>query len=63
MSKTKDKDKIEVVRINTSDDGETEEVFLYREEPYFNEVRYAKPGTYKLGTFTEKTIESKEEAE
>jgi hypothetical protein len=61
MAKTKDKDKIEVVRINESEDGQTEEVFLYREEPYVNEVKYAPKGVYKLGAFTEDTIEKKEE--
>lgn len=61
MSKTKEKDKIQVVRIELSEDGTFEEVALYREEPYFNEVRYAKPGVYKLGAFTEETIEKKEE--
>jgi hypothetical protein len=62
MTKTKEKDKIEVVRINPVDD-ETEEVFLYREEPYVNEVHYAPKGLYKLGTFTEPTIEKKVQVE
>lgn len=60
MSKTKDKDKIEVIRINPVDD-ETEEVFLYREEPYLNEVKRAPKGVYKIGAFTESTIEKKDE--
>lgn len=60
MTKTKETDKIEVVRINPVDD-ETEEVFLYREEPYVNEVKYAPKGLYKLGTFTEPTIQKKAE--
>lgn len=62
MAKAKDKEasKIEVIKINPVDD-ETEEVFLYREEPYVNEVKYAPKGLYKLGTFTESTIEKKAE--
>lgn len=58
MAKT-DKAKIEVVAIN-SIDGETDEVFLYREEPYVNECKRVPKGTYKLGAFTEATIEKKE---
>ena len=60
MTKTKEKEKIEVVKINPVDD-ETEEVFLYREDPYVNEVRRAPKGLYKLGTFTEPTIQKKAE--
>lgn len=52
MPKTKDKEKIQVVKINPVDD-ETEEVFLYREDPYVNEVKYAKKGLYKLGPVKE----------
>lgn len=68
MSKTKDKDKIEVVAVNPTgtkdvDGDEVEEVFLYREDPYVNEARYAKKGTYKLGAFTEGTIQKKESEE
>lgn len=59
MTKTKEKDKIQVVKIDPVDD-ETEAVYLYRDEPYVNEVKYAKKGTYKVGTFTEETIEKKE---
>lgn len=60
MSKTKEKEKIEVVRINSVSE-ELDEVFLYREDPYMNKAVYAKPGIYKLGAFTEDTIEKKEE--
>lgn len=60
MSKTKEKDKIQVVRINPID-GDMEEVFLYREDPYVNEVRRVKAGTFKVGAFTEETIEKKAE--
>jgi hypothetical protein len=71
MSKTKERDKIEVVAINPvpgkdADGNDREEVFLKREDPnnpesYINEARYVKAGTYKLGTFTEDTIEKKAE--
>lgn len=60
MSKTKDKDKIEVVKINSVDEH-TDEVFLYRKDPYVNKAIYAPAGTFKLGAFTEDTIEKKEE--
>lgn len=62
MTKTKETDKIEVVRINPVDE-ETEEVFLYREEPYLNEVHYAPKGLYKLGAFTEPTIQKRVEVQ
>lgn len=58
-SMTKTKDKIEVVKINSIDE-KTDEVFLYREDPYVNEVRRVPSGTFKLGgAFTEDTIEKK----
>lgn len=65
--KTKEKDKIQVVAINPVpgkdvDGNDREEVFLYREDPYVNEHKIVKAGTYKLGAFTEETIEKKEEA-
>jgi hypothetical protein len=62
MTKTSEKDKIEVVKINPVDEN-TEEVFLYREDPYLNEVHYAPKGLYKLGVFTEPTIQKKVEVE
>jgi hypothetical protein len=61
MTKTKEKDKIEVVRINSINE-ELDEVFLYRSDPYVNEVKRVPAGTYKLGAFTEDTIEKKTEA-
>jgi hypothetical protein len=68
MPKTRERDKIEVVAINPTgtkdtDGDDLEEVFLYREEPYLNEARYAKAGTYKLGAYTEGTIHKKESEE
>ena len=48
----KAKDKIEVVRIHSIDE-EMDEVFFYREEPYVNEVKRVKAGTYKLGAIVE----------
>lgn len=60
MTKTKDKEKIEVVRVNSIDE-KTDEVFLYREDPYVNEVRRVPSGTFKLGAVTEAAIEKKEE--
>lgn len=59
MSKTKDK--IEVIKINSINE-ELDEVFLYREDPYLNEVKRVPSGTYKLGAFTEDAIEKKAEA-
>lgn len=59
MTKTKDKP-IEVVKINKVDE-ERDEVFFYREEPYFNEVKYVKTGAFKLGTLSEEAIEKKSE--
>lgn len=58
---SKTKDKIEVVKINSINE-ELDEVFLYRADPYVNEVKRAPKGTYKLGAFTEDTIEKKVEA-
>ena len=58
MAKT-DKAKIEVVQIN-SIDAETDEVFLYREDPYVNEVKRAPKGQFKLGPISEAAIEKKE---
>lgn len=55
----KDEGKVQV-RINHGED--VDEVFLYRDEPYLNEVKYVKPGTYKEGEFAESTVEKKEEA-
>lgn len=55
------------VRINYGKDQnppvETDEVFLYRDEPYVNEVKYLKAGehSYKEGEFTEATIDKKED--
>ena len=63
MPKTKDREKVEVVKINSIDD-ELDEVFLYRDTPnlpYINEVVRVPKGTYKLGVFTEQTIEKKKE--
>ncbi len=60
MTKTKEKDKIEVVKINSINE-ELDEVFLYREDPYVNEVKRVPSGTYKLGAFTEDTLEKKAE--
>lgn len=64
MTKTKEKDKIQV-RINKGADqnppSDVDEVFLYRDDPYVNEVKYVKPGTYKEGEYTEATVEKKEE--
>ena len=48
----KDKNKIEVVRINSVNE-ELDEVFLYREDPYLNEARYVKAGSMKLGPLPE----------
>jgi hypothetical protein len=65
MTKTKEKEKIEVVRINPVND-ETDEVFLYRDTeglPYVNEAVYVPKGTYKLGAFTEETVEKKKPEE
>jgi hypothetical protein len=62
MSKTKERDKIKVLRVTPMGDGR-EEVALYREDPYFNELRYAPEGTYKEGSFTEDTIEKKADVE
>lgn len=59
MSKTKERDKIQVMSINPVPGKDEEEVFLYREDPYYNETVYVKPGTYKLGAFAEDTIEKK----
>ena len=59
MSKTKERDKIQVVAIYPIPGKDVEEVFLYREEPYYNERVEVKAGTYKLGAFTEDTIEKK----
>lgn len=58
-AKTKDKP-VEVVKINKVDD-ERDEVFFYREEPYFNETKYVKTGTFKLGPLSEEAIEKKTE--
>lgn len=60
MSKTKEAEKIQVVRVTPIGDGR-EEAALYREEPYLNELRYAPEGTYKVGAYSESTIQSKEE--
>lgn len=49
---------IEVIRINQGED--VEEVFLYRDEPYVNEVRYAKPGTYEIGPLPEEADDETE---
>jgi hypothetical protein len=56
------KDKIEVVKINPTgvkdaEGNELEEVFFYREDPYVNEAKYVKAGTYKLGAVEEKKVE------
>lgn len=56
MTKTKDKDKIEVIKINSINE-ELDEVFLYRGDPYVNKVIRAPAGTYKLGA----AVEDKEE--
>ena len=58
-NKTKEKDKINV-RIIEGENG-TDEVFLTRDEPYVNEVKYVPRGTYKEGSFTEETIGKKSE--
>ena len=58
MSKAKDKIQVRINRDPRHPD--IEEVFLYREEPYLNEVKYAKPGVYKEGEFAESTVEKKE---
>jgi hypothetical protein len=63
MPKTKEREKVEVVKINSIDE-ETDEVFLYRDTPnlpYINEVIRVPSGTYKLGLFTEDTVEKKKE--
>ena len=52
--------KVEVIKIN-SVDAETDEVFFYRDEPYVNEVKYVKSGTYKLGPLSEEAMKAKEE--
>lgn len=65
MTKTKDKEKIQV-RINYGKDQnpplDVDEVFLSRDEPYVNEVKYLPVGKhdYKPGEFTEATVEKKE---
>lgn len=53
------KDKIEVVKINSINE-ELDEVFLYREDPYVNEVLRVKAGTYKLGPIADEKAEAKE---
>ena len=68
MSKTKEKEKIQV-RINYGKDQnpptDIDEIFLYRDDPkldYVNEVKYLKADShsYKEGEFTETTVEKKE---
>lgn len=51
--------KIEVIRIN-SVDAETDEVFFYRGDPYVNEVKYVKTGTFKLGPLSEEAMNKEE---
>jgi len=69
MSKTREVEKIQVVRVTPLNDGSgREEVALYRDVPnhpelYVNEIRYAPEGTYKVGAFTEPTIQKKAEEE
>jgi hypothetical protein len=63
VAKTKDREKVEVVKINSIDE-ETDEVFLYRDSPglpYINEAIRVPSGTCKLGAYTEDTIEKKQE--
>jgi hypothetical protein len=67
MSKTKEVEKIQVLRVIPIGNGQ-EEAALYREVPdhpelYINELRYAPEGTYKVGAFTEPTIQKKAEEE
>ena len=55
----KDKDKIEVVKINSINE-ELDEVFIYRSEPYVNKAIRAPAGKYKLGaSVDEKEAEAK----
>lgn len=51
--------KVEVIKIN-SVDAETDEVFFYRDDPYVNEVKYVKTGTYKLGPLSEEAMTKEE---
>lgn len=60
MTRDKAPAKIEVVKINLIDD-ETDEVFFYRTEPYINEVKRVKHGTYKLGPLSEEAMKKTEE--
>lgn len=58
-TKTKEKDKINVRIVEGEND--MDEVFLTRDDPYVNEVKYVPRGTYKEGSFTEETLGKKEE--
>lgn len=60
MTKDKAPAKIEVVKINPVD-SEMDEVFFYRTEPYVNEVKRVKRGTYKLGPLSEEAMKKTEE--
>lgn len=73
MTKTKDRDKIQV-RINYGKDQnppiDIDEIFLNRDDPsdpslYVNETKYVTAGdhSYKEGEFTEATVEKKIESE